>query len=226
MISIPEIGSKGIEKLRMSKVLLVGAGALGSLCAMYLAGAGVGNLTIAEFDTIDISNLQRQLFFTTSQAGESKLEVICKRIKDINPGVNVLGLKKMITSSIALEIFPKFDFIIDATDNPHSKMMTDSIATQCGKFYCIGGVSGLKGQVMCSGPGFTTYSEIFNPEGVCQDMMPCSINGVLGPVAGIISCIQACETIKHLTGTGEMLLNRVLIFDAATMQCQTLSLSS
>lgn len=226
MISIPEIGSRGMETLQNSKVLLIGAGALGSLCAMYLAGAGVGNITIAEFDTIDISNLQRQLFFTTSQAGESKLEVICQRIKDLNPNVNVQGINKIITTSIALEIFPEFDFIIDATDNPHSKMMTDNIATQCGKFYCIGGVSSMRGQIMCSGPGYTTYSEIFNPEGICSDLMPCSINGILGPVAGIISCIQACETIKHLTGTGEMLLNRVLIFDAATMQCQTLSLYS
>lgn len=225
MLSMPEISESDIDKLSCSKVLVIGAGALGSLCSMYLAGAGVGHISIAEFDTIDISNLQRQLFYETAQAGQSKLDVITARLVALNPLIEIDRIPKMITEKLAGEIFQNYDFIVDATDNASSKSMTDKVAQKVGSYYCIAGVVGFRGQVMSSGPGHISYSDVFAPEGVCSGVMPCSVQGVLGPAAGVVACIQASETIKHLTGVGEMLYDRVFSIDLATMNSQTFGLS-
>lgn len=223
MISIPEIGREGMEKLQRSKIMIVGCGALGSICAMYLAGAGVGDITIADFDTIDISNLQRQLFFDTAHAGESKAIKLAERMKSLNPLCHVKCIKEMITMESAKILFKDKDFIIDATDNPSSKAMTDTICQNLGLPYTIGGVAGFKGQVMSWRPGCTGYAEIFSPQAADGGFTPCSFGGVLGPAAGIIACIQASETIKHLTGAGEMLYNKIFMIDLLSMESQTLS---
>ncbi len=225
MLSMPEISESEMEKLAEGRVLVIGAGALGSLCSMYLAGAGVGHISIAEFDTIDISNLQRQLFYETSQAGVPKLDIIVKRIKALNPTIQITPIPKMITEKVAEELFPKYDFIVDATDNASSKSMTDKVGQKSGSHYCIAGVVGFRGQVMSSSPGHISYSEIFAPEGVCSGVMPCSVQGVMGPAAGVMACIQASETIKHLTGVGEMLYDRLFSIDLASMVSQTFVLS-
>lgn len=223
MIAIPEIGREGMEKLRETKVMIVGCGALGSVCAMYLAGAGVGEITIADFDTIDISNLQRQLFFESAQAGESKAAVLAERIKALNPDITIKCLQEMITSEKAMTLFADKDFIIDATDNPSSKTMTDGVCQKLGIPYCIGGVSGFKGQAMSWQPGCAAYTDIFSPQTVCSGFTPCSLGGVLGPAAGVVACIQASEAIKHLTGVGEMLYNKIFMIDLLTMESHTLS---
>lgn len=222
MIAIPEIGISGIEKLNRSKVMIVGCGALGSLCAMYLTGAGVGELTIADFDTIDISNLQRQLFFETEDAGNFKAEKLSQRITALNPQCNVICLREMITASRAKELFRGKDFIIDATDNPSSKAMTDSVCFELDIPYCIGGVSGFKGQVTSWKHGFARYSEIFNPQSAQNSYMSCSMGGVIGPIAGVVASVQSSEAIKHLSGVGEMLYNKIFIIDLLTMQSSVL----
>ena len=224
MIAIPEIGREGVEKLQNSKVMIVGCGALGSICAMYLAGAGVGEITIADFDTIDISNLQRQLFFESAQAGKSKAEALVERMRALNPMCNVICLKEMITSDSAKNLFADKDFIIDATDNPSSKTMTDEVCRKLGVPYSIGGVAGFKGQVMSWNPGCAGYSDIFSPESVNSGFTPCSLGGVLGPSAGIIACIQSSEAIKHLTGAGEMLYNKIFMIDLLSMESHTFSI--
>lgn len=223
MIAIPEIGRDGVEKLQKSKIMIIGCGALGSLSAMYLAGSGVGDITIADFDTIDISNLQRQLFFETDDAGKSKALTLANRIKTLNPNCTITCIKEMITANTAENLFIDKDFIIDATDNPSSKAMTDIVCQNRGLSYSIGGVAGFKGQAMSWRPGCVGYSEIFNPQAVDGSFAPCSLGGVLGPAAGIIACIQASETIKHLTGTGEMLYNKIFMIDLLTMESQTLT---
>lgn len=222
MIAIPEIGRAGVEKLNNSKVAVVGCGALGSVCAMYLAGAGVGNLIIADFDTIDISNLQRQLFFDTAQAGKSKATILAERITALNPDCKVNGVEKMITAGLASELFKGCDFVIDATDNPSSKYMTDQTCSELEIPYCIGGVSEFRGQVMSCAPGTAKYSDIFSPQTAGQGFTPCSLGGVMGPAAGVIACLQASEAIKHLTGAGEMLYNKIFMIDLLTMQSSTL----
>lgn len=223
MIAIPEIGREGMEKLRKSKIMIIGCGALGSICAMYLAGAGVGEITIADFDTIDTSNLQRQLFFETSQSGKSKALTLAHRINVLNPECKVTCLQEMITADKAKDLFDGKDFIIDATDNPSSKNMTDTVCQALALPYSIGGVAGFKGQVMSWQPGCAGYSDIFSPQSVDGGFTPCSLGGVLGPAAGTIACIQASETIKHLTGAGEMLYNKIFMIDLLTMESQTLS---
>ncbi len=218
MISVQEIGTEGVVRLKNARVLIVGAGALGSLCAMYLAGTGVGELTVTDFDTIDISNLPRQLFYTTCETGEYKARILEGRMTALNPDCKVTALTNMVTVGNAEKLFKDYDFIVDATDNPASKYNTDKVCQKLGKHYCIGGVSGFRGQVMSSGPGYVSYSDVFSPEGVCAGITPCSVSGVVGPAAGVISCIQASEAIKHITGTGDMLYNKLYSIDLATMQ--------
>lgn len=218
MISIPEIGKEGLNRLRESHVFITGCGALGSICAMYLAGAGIGKLEIADFDTIDISNLQRQLFYSSSDVGEKKTKILASGIRSLNPGCHVECHDQLITPSLAKHLYAQSDFVIDATDNPASKFMTDSVCHELGIPYCIGGVAGFSGQVMSWKPGHIRYGEIFDSTGVNGAITPCSINGVLGPAAGIIACCQASETIKHLTRCGAMLYNKIFTIDLLTMQ--------
>lgn len=223
MISLPEIGLKGLELLQKSKVLVIGAGALGSTCAMYLAGAGIGELTVADFDTIDISNLPRQLFYETNQCGGLKAETLVKRMQALNNGCKSIALTEMITSRNGMELFKGFDFVVDATDNPASKFNTDKICKILGSYYCIGGVAGFRGQVMSGGPGYIAYSDIFSPDGVCSGVAPCSVSGVIGPAAGVVACIQASETIKHLTGAGAILFNKLFSIDLLSMSSSLIS---
>lgn len=222
IIAVPEIGAAGMAKLAKGRVGIIGAGALGSLCAMYLAAAGVGEITIADFDTIDISNLQRQLFFETGQAGYFKIEIISSRIIKLNPNCKVHVHKEIITPANINRIFKDLDFIVDATDNPRSKSMTDDYCYSSGTPYCIGGVSEFRGQVMSWQPGCARYSEIFDPQQTCTGFTPCSAGGVIGPVAGVIASMQASETIKHLTGAGEMLFNKIFIIDLLSNSSSTL----
>jgi related to thiamin biosynthesis protein (thiF) len=225
MIAIPEIGMKGVEKLKKSHVFITGCGALGSVVAMYLAGAGVGKITIADFDTIDISNLQRQLFYATSDAGKSKAHTLAKRLSALNPECDIECIDSIITETSAPALFSQCDFIIDATDNPTSKFVTDKICHELGKPCCIGGVAGFTGQVMSWSPGHVGYSDIFCPESVDSGFTPCSIGGVLGPAAGVIACCQASETIKHLTDAGEMLFDKVFFIDLLTMQTRLIEVA-
>ena len=225
MIAIPEIGREGIAKLRKSVVAVIGCGALGSLCSMYLAGAGIGTIKIADFDTIDLSNLQRQLFFDSSHLGESKASVLSSRLHNLNPGCKVIENKSIITERNIREFLNDADFIIDATDNPDSKFLIDNICSELGKGYCIGGVSEFTGQVMSWEPGRTRYSEIFSSADNSSGVTPCSIGGVLGPAAGVVASLQAAETLKHIIGCGEMLLDRIFTINLLTMQTQLLPLS-
>lgn len=224
LTAIEEIGEGGMQKLQNASVMVVGCGALGSLCAMYLAGSGVKRIGIADFDTIDLSNLQRQLFFEESQAGEPKIDVLEKRMRALNSSTEITSYKFLITEKLASSIFPIYDFIIDATDNPASKMMVDKVCREIGKPYCIGGVRGFEGQVMSWQPGTTPYNEIFAEVSCQSGYMPCSIGGVLGPAAGVVASIEASEAIKHLAGTGGMLYNKIFTINLLTMQSNLIML--
>lgn len=211
-IALDEIGEEGQEKLLAARVMVVGCGALGSMVAMQLAGAGVGTIGIADFDTIDISNLQRQYFFKTSEAGKPKADVLEERIGDLNPQVWVIKERRVVTDTEGRRIFPDYDFIIDATDNPASKRMVEQKAGECGKTCCIGGVKGFSGQVMTIRPGGIGFTEIF---GVPEESgcLPCSSGGVMGPAAALCASVQSMEAIKHITGAGATLAGKILSFD-------------
>lgn len=214
-IGVKEIGEPGQNRLLCSKVAIIGCGALGSMIGMQLAAAGVGKILIADFDTIDISNLQRQFFFTTEEAGEMKACVLSNRMTDINPRCKVEVMQKLVDRPLAKELFECYDFIVDATDNPASKIMIEEVCAELNKPCCIGGVSGFHGQVMTVKPGGVTFGEIFCPD-KNMDYMPCSAGGVLGPAASLCASIQASETIKYLTGAGCSLENSLLTFDLLT----------
>lgn len=224
LVSVDGIGREGVERLRNASVMVVGCGALGSMCSMYLAASGIGRLGIADFDTIDISNLQRQLFFKESEVGMSKAEILSRRIKELNREVELEVYNCLITADKAKEIFNKYDFIIDATDNPSSKFMVDEVCRKLGKPYCIGGVSGFVGQVMSWHIGSTPYSAIFTrpQEGGC--ILDCSRPGVVGPAAGTIASIQSSEAIKHITKAGDMLYDKIFTIDLRTMKAKTIDI--
>lgn len=216
-IAIPEIGTEGQKKLLESRVFVLGCGALGSMVSMQLAGAGIGKLTIADFDNIEISNLQRQFFFKTEEAGLSKAEVLKGRIEELNPDTSVEYIPKYITGKIAEEEFGKHDFIVDATDNPESKRLVDVICREKRLPCCIGGVREFSGQVITLLPDDNRFEEIFG-EGASQGFLPCSLGGVAGPAASLCASIQASEVIKYLTSCGQILSGRLFLFNLLTNQ--------
>lgn len=211
--AIPEIGDEGVASINNGKVLVIGCGALGSLCAMYLAGSGVGTIGIADFDTIDISNLQRQLFFDELSLGRSKCDVLYERIRALNSEIKVNVINHLVKEDRAMELFRCYDFIIDGSDNPATKLMTARVCERIDLPYCIGGVRGFSGQVMSWSKGHAGYTEIFGDIQSCSGFTPCSVGGVIGPAAGVVASMQASEAIKHLTGKGKMLYDSLFTFD-------------
>ena len=211
--AIPEIGPEGERKLLSGSVFIVGAGALGSVVAAYLAGAGIGRIGIADFDTIDLTNLQRQVFFKESALGRSKVEELCAHITDLNSTISVVPYCQMITRRNASEFFREYDVIVDATDNPASKYMTDAVCSSLGKPCVIGGVEQFRGQISTFLPGGTRYRDIFPDLPEDPGLTPCAVAGVIGPAAGVVGNLQAAEVIKLLSGAGEALSGKILTFD-------------
>ena len=214
---LPEIGKSGQLALMQSSVLVVGAGALGSIVAMYLAGSGVGRLGICDFDTIDISNLQRQLGFTVDDIGKSKVEVLYSRLSAINPEIIIESYEGLLRADKARELFKQFDVIVEGSDNPSTKYMVTDIANECEKPCVLGGVTGFEGQVMTLMPGQHRYRDIFPDAAPEGGYTPCSLGGVLGPLPGIIGSIQASEVIKIITNSGKTLDRRMLLVNALDM---------
>ena len=223
--NIAYIGAEGQQRLSAASVFVIGCGALGGQVAMLLAGAGVGHIGIADFDTIDISNLQRQLFFAEAEAGESKAGTIADKMRRLNSGIRVDEYCKMIRKEDARAILADYDFIIDATDNPATKYMTDEISALIGRPACIGGVAQWHGQVTTvSGrpdDGTLRFADIFPRPDADPTMLPCEVLGVMGAAASLIASVQAAEALKYITAQGEMLINRLFTIDLATMQCAT-----
>lgn len=211
------MGKEGVCRLKNSRVLIIGCGALGSLSAMYLAASGVGTIDIADFDTIDISNLQRQLFFSEELLGKYKVSALADRMKALNSGITVNALNMLVTPKWAEDNFSKYDFIIDGSDNGRTKVMTSSVCESTGVPCCIGGVNAFSGQVISWKPGMISYRELFGENVGCDGMLPCSMSGVLGPAAGVVASVQSSETIKHLANCGEMLYNRLFVFNLKDM---------
>lgn len=207
---------EGQRKLSGARVLVVGAGALGSVAATYLCAAGVGHLAIADFDTIDISNLQRQVMYATADAGLPKCTTLADKLHRLNPDVEVVAIKKLIRRADALELFGGYDFIVDGTDNPETKFTISQVCSQLGKPCTIGGVENMRGQLTTFVPGSTPFHELIGEAG-STGFTPCSVAGVLGPAAGVVASMLAAEAIKAITGAGTLLTDRILFFDLAQM---------
>ncbi|MDE5903282.1 MAG: HesA/MoeB/ThiF family protein [Muribaculaceae bacterium] len=216
------IGTEGQRRLSDASVFIIGCGALGGQVAMLLAGAGTGHIGIADFDTIDISNLQRQLFFAEAQAGQPKTAVIGERMRQLNSTIRVDVYERMIRPADGPAILSEYDFIIDATDNPATKYMTDRICRQIGRPGCIGGVAGWQGQVVSvtgrTDDGSLGFADIFPQPDADPSMLPCEVTGVMGAAASVIASVQASEAMKYFIGEGRRAVNGVVSINLLTLE--------
>jgi adenylyltransferase/sulfurtransferase len=219
---LPEVGLDGQKRIKAARVLLVGAGGLGSPSALYLAAAGVGTLGLVDFDVVDVSNLQRQVLHGTSAIGRPKLESARARIADINPHVNVETYETRLTSANALEILGKYDVIVDGTDNFATRYLTNDACVMLGKPNVYGSIFRFEGQAsVFSTPDGPCYRCLF-PNPPPPGLVPsCAEGGVLGVLPGLVGTIQATEALKLILGTGESLAGRLLLIDAMSMRFHT-----
>lgn len=220
---LPEIGLRGQSLLRDSRVLVVGAGGLGSPVLLYLAAAGVGTLGIVEFDTVDVSNLHRQILFEHDQAGTSKARAAAARIAGLNPFVRVEIEELRLRPANALAIVSRFDIVVDATDNFEARYLINDACLAARKPNVSASILRFEGQISTfAAAGGPCYRCLF-PEPPPADLAPsCAEAGVLGILPGVIGCLQATEVVKLVTGIGDSLSGRLLTYDALAMRFREL----
>ena len=222
---MPEVGMDGQLKLKQARVLLIGTGGLGAPLGLYLAAAGVGHLGLVDFDTVDFTNLQRQVTFGTSDVGRRKVEAARERLANLNPEIEIKVFETRLTSANALELFRDFDIIVDGTDNFPTRYLVNDACVLSGKVNVYGSIFRFEGQATVFGyPGGPCYRCLY-PEPPPPGLVPsCAEGGVLGVLPGIVGSIQAMETIKLILGKGEPLIGRLLLFDALQMRFRELKL--
>jgi sulfur-carrier protein adenylyltransferase/sulfurtransferase len=225
-IILPKIGAVGQSKLMEARVLCVGAGGLGSPAAMYLAAAGVGTVGIVDFDRVDLTNLQRQLLHDTDDVGRPKVDSAAERLNDINPEVNVVKHNVVLSSANAFDILGQYDVVVDGSDNFPVRYLVNDATQMLGKPLVYGSIYQFDGQasVFMPGPQTPCYRCLF-PEPPPPGTVPsCAEGGVFGVLPGIIGSIQAVEAIKIITGVGQPLVGRLLLFDALDMDFTSVKL--
>lgn len=214
-IALPELGVKGQRRLVAGSVLVVGAGGLGSPVLLYLAAAGVGRIGVVDFDKLDISNLQRQILYTTEDIGRSKAMCAAVNILKLNPDVEVAAYNHALTAKNAGDIFEKYDIVIDATDNFETKSLIAKTCLQKKIPYIHGGIKEFSGQALTVLPGKSCCLACLKEgQPKAAKVVP---RGPLGVVPGVIGAIQAAEAIKYIVGIGKLLVDRLLLFDALKM---------
>ncbi len=223
-IMLPSVGIQGQERLRGSRVLVVGLGGLGSPVAMYLAAAGVGTLVTADFDAVDLSNLQRQILHDTNRIGMTKVDSARQTLAALNPEVRVEGYKGSIDEDSLPGLLDGVDAVVDGCDNFPTRFAVNEACFRAGVPLISGAAIRTEGQVsVFSGrPGGPCYQCLYPRDGSLDET--CSANGVLAPLVGIIGSIQATEVLKVLIGIGETLSGRLLLMDAMTMEIRTVRL--
>jgi len=223
-IILKEVGGEGQKKFLESKILVIGAGGLGSPVLTYLAAAGIGTLGIVDSDVVDLSNLQRQIIHFTPDVNVPKVESAKNKIEQINPDVKVVTYNTRLTSNNIADIIRDYDFIIDGTDNFPTKFLVNDACVMLKKPYSHAGILRFNGQTFTYTPGNMCYRCIFKeppPKGVVPT---CSEAGILGAVAGVIGTIQAVEALKYILNKGELLTNKLLTFNALTTQFREIKL--
>lgn len=224
-IILKEIGVKGQKKLANAKVLIIGAGGLGAPAAMYLAAAGVGQIGIADADTVDLSNLQRQIIHTTEDIGRPKVDSAAETMRSINPDVEVKTYNELITSKNILRVIGDYDFILDGTDNFTAKFLINDACVMADKPFTHAGILRFNGQLMTVIPHQSPcYRCIFKTPPPKGAIPSCKEAGVVGAVAGVVGSLQALEAVKYITGAGELLTGKLLTFDALSMEFHTIKL--
>jgi adenylyltransferase/sulfurtransferase len=222
---LPEVGLEGQKRLKSGSVLLIGAGGLGAPLGMYLAAAGVGRLGLVDFDVVDFTNLQRQVTFSTADVGRPKLEAARERLAGINPHVAIETHELRLDSTNALDLFRRYDVIVDGTDNFPTRYLVNDACVLLGKPNVYGSIFRFEGQASVfwaeRGPCYRCLYEEPPPPGLVPS---CAEGGVLGILPGIVGTIQAAETVKLLLGEGETLVSRLLLFDSLSMTFRELRL--
>lgn len=222
---MPEIGMDGQTKLKAARVLIIGAGGLGSPSGMYLAAAGVGRIGIVDSDVVDFPNLQRQILHSTKDIGRPKLASAKERLLGINPNIEVKTYEIQLTSEIALEILEDYDVIVDGTDNFQTRYLVNDACVLLGKPDVYGSAFRFEGQASVfyaqEGPCYRCLYPEPPPPGF---ILSCAEGGVFGVLPGIVGTIQAAETLKLIIGQGDSLIGRLLLFDALKMRFRELKL--
>lgn len=224
-IILQGIGLQGQKKIMSSKVLVIGIGGLGSAGIFYLAAAGIGILGLMDGDVVNLTNLQRQIIHFTADVGKPKVDSAKEKINQFNPDVRVRVYKQAALAATILDIIKEYDFVIDATDNFAAKFLINDACVLAGKPFSHGGILCFEGQTLTYIPGSACYRCVFMAPPPKNMALPPSQTGVLGTVAGILGTIQATEALKYITQTGEVLKDRLLIFNAKNMDFRKVKVS-
>ena len=228
---LPEIGIAGQEKIKKSKVLVIGAGGLGCPALQYLTAIGIGEIGIVDFDKIEASNLQRQILYTVEDIGKLKAHVAVEKLSNQNPFVKLVPLPLRLDNKNALEIISQYDIILDGTDNFATRYLVNDACVILNKPLVYGSIHKFQGQVSVlnytdnnkkTGP---TYRCLFPEPPKSGSIQNCAEAGVLGVLPGVVGTLQAAETIKIITGIGEILSRKLLLFDALTMNFQIIEIN-
>jgi sulfur-carrier protein adenylyltransferase/sulfurtransferase len=223
---LPEIGADGQHRLKAARVLLIGAGGLGSPAALYLAAAGVGHLGVVDADDVELSNLQRQVLHDTASVGTPKVDSAIARLRAINPHVDVAAHRTLLTSANAMRLLADYDVIVDGSDNFPTRYLVNDACVLLGKPNVYGSVLRFEGQASVfsfgDGPCYRCLFREPPPPGLVQN---CADSGVLGVLPGLIGVVQAAETIKLITGAGETLSGRLLLVDGLRMRFRTIDVA-
>ncbi|MEE8074810.1 MAG: molybdopterin-synthase adenylyltransferase MoeB [Candidatus Binatia bacterium] len=224
---LPEVGENGQAKLLDAKVLMVGAGGLGSPSAYYLAAAGVGTMGIIDDDVVDLSNLQRQILHTQDRIGQPKTESAKQTIQALNPDVRVITYQEKLTSKNIMDIIKDYDIVVDGCDNFPTRYLINDACVMAKKPNVHGSIFQFEGQASVFDPGNGPCYRCLYPQPPPAEMAPnCQEAGVLGVLPGLIGVIQAIETIKIILGKGDTLAGRLLCFNTLTMEITTLNLKA
>lgn len=227
-IILPEVGIEGQEKLKQAKVLVIGAGGLGCPVLQYLTAAGVGSIGIVDYDTVDVSNLQRQILYDVYDVGKSKVDCAINKLSKQNPFVHFTAHKIQLSNQNALETLLPYDLVIDGTDNFPTRYLVNDACLLLNKPLVYGSINRFEGQVSVFNLGTETekqgpsYRCLFPQPPAAEDVPNCSEAGVLGVLPGIVGSLQANEAIKVITGIGNPLSGKLFIINALNMQCYTI----
>jgi molybdopterin-synthase adenylyltransferase len=224
-ILLPQIGIDGQQRLLDAHVLVIGVGGLGSPVAMYLAASGVGHITLVDPDTVDLTNLQRQIVHTTDTVGRSKIDSAAQQLKALNPEIEIIGIARRLEGDALLERVRLADAVVDGSDNFPTRFAVNAACVRAKKPLISAAVTRFEGQVSvfrADQPGSPCYRCLYHESDDPGE--PCVQFGVLAPVAGVVGAIQATETVKVLMGIGEPLAGRLLVLDALTMDWRVVRL--
>lgn len=225
-IILKDVGIEGQMKLLEAKVLVIGAGGLGSPALLYLAAAGIGTIGIADGDLLEMSNLQRQVIHFTDDIDKPKVESAKEKIRRLNPDVNVVTYPEMVSAETILDMIEPYDFVIDGTDNFPAKFLINDACVLLKKPFSHCGILTFYGQTITIVPGESACYRCLFPKIPDKDAVPtCSQAGVIGVIAGTMGTLQANEAIKYILGVGDLLTNRLLTFDALETDFRTLTLN-